>query len=68
MAPIFIQLNAIVEIIAPMAEKHRNLRVCANGNDERNEFVEIADQKTPKFPQNPIGIAKNLVVATWRRN
>ena len=55
LAPIFTQLNAIVEIIAPMAEKHRNLRVCANENDERNEFVDIADQKTPKFPRSDLG-------------
>ena len=55
MAPIFTQINAIVEIIAPMAKKHRNLRVCANENDERNEFVEIADQKNPNFPQSNLG-------------
>ena len=55
LAPICTQINAIVEIIAPMAEKHRNLRVCANENDECNEFVEIADQKTAKVSQSNLG-------------
>ena len=53
-APIFTQINATVEIIAPMAEKHINVKVCANENDGRNECVEIADQNRPEFSQSDL--------------